>query len=49
MAHGRREDARDDGYSGETYPRSDDASQHHRQNEQTQGPPPSMVSIRTVQ
>ncbi|KAF8263703.1 hypothetical protein EI94DRAFT_1740356 [Lactarius quietus] len=39
MAHGRREDQRDDHYRGDSYPRSEDASQHHlSENEHMQGP-----------
>jgi len=46
MAHGRREDPRDDRYSEETYPRSADASQYHlSEDEHVEGPPQSTVSI----
>ncbi|KAF8263700.1 hypothetical protein EI94DRAFT_1740343 [Lactarius quietus] len=44
MAHGRREDPRDDSYNGETYPRSTDAPQYHlSENEQVQGQTQSTV------
>ena len=46
MAHGRREDPRDDRYNGEIYPRSADPSQYHlSENERVEGPPQSTVSI----
>jgi hypothetical protein len=46
MAHGRREDPRDNRYSGRTYLHSADASQHHlSENEHAEGPPQSTVSI----
>ncbi len=45
MAHGGREDPRDDRYNGETYPRSADPSQYYPpENEHMEGPPQSTVS-----